>query len=417
MAKYYPEMSERDWDRFNKKVTAPNNNGCSHWDGHRNPKGYGTFRIGSSTYLVHKLVFVQKYGQVPDDLQVRHLCPGKHSKLTRSCVNVEHLEVGTAKDNGADQAEKGTFKGVLAGEKNGMAKLTDDEVVVIHGRVNDGETLSALSSEFGVSEALISQIKHGRVRQHLELPETQIVRRGPRTKKRGKKPRGGPPTAHEISLFKKHCAQPTANGCIRWNGATDNGYGQFTWRGKSIRAHRFAYLLAKSVLLSGWDIAHTCADRACVNPGHLAQKTRKGNMSNPKTRARISKSNQGNRGNQRLSDSMIEQIKVTLRDEPTISDPEIVERYKLPVGPAAIARIRKGQTGTHVSVAGFEPRKKLGAAAKGSRSGRSKLAESDVLSIRDRAKAGENAIVLAEEFDVSRRNIDDIVKRRTWKHL
>lgn len=353
MANDYPILTDRDWVRWNTKIEA-GPNGCIYWTARKNPRGYGVFRVGGGVYLAHKLALVQIYGQIPEGLQVRHQCPGPHTKLTRSCVNPDHLDTGTAADNGQDQADKGTFKGVLAGMKNGMAKLSDDDVLSIYRRVHDGEDLHLLAEAHGVTSKHIKLIRDGQTRRHLGLPEKVKIPRGPNSKRRGKRSRENQPTPHEITLFKQHCGPRLPNGCVRWNGAIIDGYGQFTWRGEGISAHRFSYLLAHGVLLSGRDIAHECADRSCVSPQHLSQTTRKQNMRNKKTRQRISESNKGNRGNAKLSDEQIRKIKERLRDT-SDSAVAIAKDYK--VSDVCIANIRKGKTGTHVEVEGFKPQK------------------------------------------------------------
>jgi hypothetical protein len=54
---------------------------------------------------------------------------------------------------------------------------------------------------------------------------------------------------------------------------------------------------------------------------------------------------------------------------------------------------------------------------KGSRHGRSKLIESDVIEIRQRLKQGEGIEELALEYRISYPQIGSIKHRRTWKHI
>jgi len=70
----------------------------------------------------------------------------------------------------------------------------------------------------------------------------------------------------------------SANDCWNWVGAIkDNGYGNFYADGKTISAHRAAYILAYGTILSE-QIMHTCDNRRCVNPHHLLNGTRQQNM-------------------------------------------------------------------------------------------------------------------------------------------
>lgn len=51
------------------------------------------------------------------------------------------------------------------------------------------------------------------------------------------------------------------------------GYGDFSYRGKNMRAHRAAYIMAKGPIPTGYVIAHSCDNPPCCNPDHLSAKT------------------------------------------------------------------------------------------------------------------------------------------------
>lgn len=60
------------------------------------------------------------------------------------------------------------------------------------------------------------------------------------------------------------------NGCWEWVGATLlPGYGCLKVRGKTLRAHRFAFEVEHGPVAPGVDIHHRCHNRLCVNPDHL----------------------------------------------------------------------------------------------------------------------------------------------------
>lgn len=74
--------------------------------------------------------------------------------------------------------------------------------------------------------------------------------------------------------------------CWIWTGARFKaGYGSLNVggrppRGRSHYAHRLAYVIAGGKLMEGMVIDHVCHNRACVNPAHLRQVTRKQNNEN-----------------------------------------------------------------------------------------------------------------------------------------
>jgi len=67
--------------------------GCHEWQGFRDTRGYGRTRLMGKRQLVHRIVWEQKNGPVPEDLELDHLC-----RNTR-CCNPEHLRAVTSKVN------------------------------------------------------------------------------------------------------------------------------------------------------------------------------------------------------------------------------------------------------------------------------------------------------------------------------
>jgi hypothetical protein len=66
---------------------------CWIWLLARNKKGYGVARVGTRMISAHRAVFEELQGEVPSGLQLDHLC------RTHECVNPEHLEPVTAREN------------------------------------------------------------------------------------------------------------------------------------------------------------------------------------------------------------------------------------------------------------------------------------------------------------------------------
>jgi len=89
--------------------------------------------------------------------------------------------------------------------------------------------------------------------------------------------RGGADPSERHPVVPPHqriAAMSVADGeCVVFSGHLDrDGYGLVQSGRRSsgtVRAHRAAYEAAKGDIPAGYDIDHTCRNRACVNPDHL----------------------------------------------------------------------------------------------------------------------------------------------------
>lgn len=62
--------------------------------------------------------------------------------------------------------------------------------------------------------------------------------------------------------------------CWRWTGGNSgHGYGKTHWRGRNTYAHRAFFEHFKGDIPEGHHLHHNCANRWCVNPGHLVALT------------------------------------------------------------------------------------------------------------------------------------------------
>ena len=149
--------------RFWNKVNKDDGGGCWIWTGTIQSGGYGNVGVHGRNLRAHRLAYELTYGPIPPGMCVCHRCD------VRSCVNPDHLFLGTKADNTHDMVRKGRHVAIsLPGSNNPSSVLTDDDVREIRRRVRvDGVSRTQIAKEFGVSQPLISQIVIGRAWKHL----------------------------------------------------------------------------------------------------------------------------------------------------------------------------------------------------------------------------------------------------------
>lgn len=132
--------------RFMEKVGDPNDNGCWPWCGSlvgldRIAGGTGSFRWKSKSQAAHRASYEIFKGPIGENLSVCHTCD------VPSCVNPDHLFLGTQKDNNMDKAKKG------------RAKRTDLNEAAIRKIRSDPRLQREIAADHGIAQVTVSAIK------------------------------------------------------------------------------------------------------------------------------------------------------------------------------------------------------------------------------------------------------------------
>jgi len=145
---------------FNERYIPEPNSGCWLWEGPVDAHGYGSHH----SERAHRFSWELHRSEIPAGMCVLHKCD------TPTCVNPDHLFLGTLADNNADKVRKGRHTGwgrghpLLSGTKHPLAKLTDEDVLWI--RI-DPRNSSAVAKDYGVSRQIVWKIKTRQVWTHL----------------------------------------------------------------------------------------------------------------------------------------------------------------------------------------------------------------------------------------------------------
>lgn len=147
-----PSMLDRFWAKVEKS------SGCWLWQAAKDERGYGRFGVGShGARLAHRVSWELVNGPLPHGMWVLHRCD------TPSCVNPNHMFLGTHEDNMEDMAAKGRGrKNHPTGERAYRAKLTLEQAQEIRRLRASGMTQIAVAQQFGIHRGTVQEITKGR---------------------------------------------------------------------------------------------------------------------------------------------------------------------------------------------------------------------------------------------------------------
>lgn len=136
-------------------------NGCfictSH---HRDKDGYPKKKWNKTSKSMCRFIYIQMFGEIPEGMVVRHKCD------VRACINPEHLEIGTVKDNNNDKMERNRLP---RGENVYCSKLNENQVKAIKYLLNKGVSPTEISIDLNIKRKLIYDIKYKGSWSHIEV--------------------------------------------------------------------------------------------------------------------------------------------------------------------------------------------------------------------------------------------------------
>lgn len=154
-----PDRLRRFWQKVQKTET------CWLWTAAKTDpvygEGYGIFWDGLRYEGAHRFAWRIEHGVIPKGFSVLHRCD------TPACVRVDHLFVGTPKENNRDMERKGRARYPFGQKRptgllNPRAKLSPKLVSTIRTRRLAGERCIDLAAEYAVHRSTILEISSGK---------------------------------------------------------------------------------------------------------------------------------------------------------------------------------------------------------------------------------------------------------------
>lgn len=137
------DLTEAVEARWAKRIAVAQS-GCWEWTGPLQPNGYGITWMNGRRIVAHRALYAALVGQVPDGLELDHLC------RVRCCVNPAHLELVTHGEN-VRRGLKGY--GARTTCKRGLHDITNPENVYVARTTGNRQCLPCLRRSWRDKEA------------------------------------------------------------------------------------------------------------------------------------------------------------------------------------------------------------------------------------------------------------------------
>lgn len=144
------------YDRWLEKVHKAED--CWIWKGAKKPTGYGNFYMAGKYVGAHQASYEFHRGPIQAGMYVCHTCDNP------SCVNPDHLFLGSPAENQRDMKAKGRASGVSkGGDFHPLAKLNHATAKEIRALRANGAQLKEIAQQYGVSEGTVSLISSNKI--------------------------------------------------------------------------------------------------------------------------------------------------------------------------------------------------------------------------------------------------------------
>lgn len=124
------------------------------------------YNDGSRNWLLHRYIFTECHGPIPEGHVIRHKCDNPQ------CFNPEHLESGTQKENMSDMIGRGR-------NKCGPRKIDEAIALQIHDLLNSKLfTQKQIGEFYGIASTTVQDIHRGKTWRLEDLERRTQSERG-----------------------------------------------------------------------------------------------------------------------------------------------------------------------------------------------------------------------------------------------
>lgn len=136
-------------------------NGCVVWKGSKSKRGYGSVSVSGVSLKAHRVSYSWANSvDIPDGMHVCHACDNP------SCVNPEHLWLGTPRENVFDMFKKGRYR-IVNSKAHSGTRLSEDDVREIVRLKESGLGYKKIAKLYPVDRTSIVGIILGKTWTHV----------------------------------------------------------------------------------------------------------------------------------------------------------------------------------------------------------------------------------------------------------
>jgi len=158
------ELPQRFFEKLSFNPDDPES--CVLWTGSLTRDGYGQFNWRGKTWPSHRIRWTSERGVIPKNKILCHKCD------TPNCVRLDHIFLGTYKENSQDMSSKGRTAvqknpDLYKGTGNPHAKLNEDKVREIRKLHKEGLSKHEIADRFNISTSLVYLVYSRRTWGHV----------------------------------------------------------------------------------------------------------------------------------------------------------------------------------------------------------------------------------------------------------